>query len=347
VTSIGEILKRQAGQLTHHIYSLPVLILELTGRCNCRCVMCDIWRTGGAVPELTIDQLRPHVEAFPTLGVRHVVLSGGEPLLHHDPWAVCTLLRAHGVEKITLLSAGLLLARHAAAVLTWCDAAIVSLDGRRDVHDAIRGVPHAYDRLAEGVAALKAGDPGFKVTARCVVQRRNHASLPGIVDAAHELGLDGISFLMADVSSTAFNRPARPGDERSDAIALSPADVPSFHRAIEETITRHASDIESGFVAESAARLRRLGHYAAALNGEGPFPPIRCNAPWVSAVVEPDGTVRPCFFHAPLGRLAHQPLDQILNSTPAVTFRRHLDVTRDPTCQKCVCTLHVGPRTDI
>jgi hypothetical protein len=26
-----------------------------------------------------------------------------------------------------------------------------------------------------------------------------------------------------------------------------------------------------------------------------------------------------------------------------VAFRRHLDVTRDPICRKCVCTLYLSP----
>ncbi|MEO5998836.1 MAG: SPASM domain-containing protein [Chitinophagaceae bacterium] len=28
-----------------------------------------------------------------------------------------------------------------------------------------------------------------------------------------------------------------------------------------------------------------------------PFPFKKCNAPWVSTVIEADGTVTPCFFH--------------------------------------------------
>jgi hypothetical protein len=27
-----------------------------------------------------------------------------------------------------------------------------------------------------------------------------------------------------------------------------------------------------------------------------------------------------------------------------VAFRRHLDVTRDPICRKCVCTLYLDPQ---
>ncbi|RPI58536.1 MAG: radical SAM protein, partial [Chloroflexi bacterium] len=101
-----EMWKRQRTRTTHRIHTLPVVVLELTDRCNCRCVMCDIWQGGGRGQELTAEGMQPHLATFTKLDVRHVVLSGGEPLLHHDPWALCALLRAHGVAKITLLSTG-------------------------------------------------------------------------------------------------------------------------------------------------------------------------------------------------------------------------------------------------
>jgi Fe-coproporphyrin III synthase len=70
-----------------------------------------------------------------------------------------------------------------------------------------------------------------------------------------------------------------------------------------------------------------------------------CNAPWVSTVIEADGEVKPCFFHARLGNIYEQPLETILNSPTAVEFRRKLDVNQDPTCRACVCTLQLGRRT--
>jgi MoaA/NifB/PqqE/SkfB family radical SAM enzyme len=216
---------------------------------------------------------------------------------------------------------------------------IVSLDGSPAVHDAIRSVPRAFARLAEGVAALRVARPGFRVTGRSVLQRRNYADLPNIVDAAHELGLDEISFLAADVSSAAFNRPEGWDGERVADVALSRAEAAAFAAIVEELIARRPADFESGYIAESPEKLRRLPRYYAALNGDGPLPPVRCNAPWVSTVVEADGTVRPCFFHRAIGNIHERPLGEILNAPEAIDFRRGLDVAADPICRKCVCTL--------
>jgi Fe-coproporphyrin III synthase len=278
--------------------------------------------------------------------LRRVVLSGGEALMHPNLWALCALLKDLGVQ-ITLLSTGLLLQRHAPGVVRWCDDVTVSLDGSRDVHDSIRNIPHAYDRLAAGVAALKALRPSLRVTARCVLQRRNYLDLPNIVAAAHTLGLDQISFLSADVSSTAFNRPTGWGEERVADVALSADEVAGFTHVVETTIQSARADFASGFIAEDPDKLRRLPRYYAAVNDDGDFPPITCNAPWVSTVVEADGSVRPCFFHRTLGNIRERPLEQILNAPDAIAFRRHLDVRQDPICRRCVCTLQLGSRTPV
>jgi MoaA/NifB/PqqE/SkfB family radical SAM enzyme len=222
---------------------------------------------------------------------------------------------------------------------------IVSLDGSRAVHDAIRRVPRAYDRLAEGIAAVKAHAPAFPISARCVIQRHNFRDLPNIIEAAHALGLDRLSFLPVDVSSEAFNRPQPWGDERVSDVALSPNETAELAALLEATISRFAQDFASGFIAESPAKLRRLPRYFAALNGQGDFPPTVCNAPWISSVVEADGTVRPCFFHRAIGNIHEAPLSAILNAPEAIAFRRQLDVAADPICRKCVCSLSLGRRT--
>jgi MoaA/NifB/PqqE/SkfB family radical SAM enzyme len=309
--------------------------------------MCDIWKANRNGQELSYDDLAPHMAAFRRFNVRWVVLSGGEALMHSNLWKLCELLRQTGVRKITVLSTGLLLARHAEDVHRWSDEVTVSLDGSREVHDAIRRVPRAFDRLAGGVAALHEIDPGFRVTGRCVIQRENFHDLPDIIDTAHDLRLGEISFFGVDVSTTAFNRPTPWDGDRVADVALTPSEVAQFEELVEETIARYGDDFASGFIAESPEKMRRLVAYFAALNGDAAFPEPVCNAPWVSTVVEADGTVRPCFFHRPLGNIHSQSLEAILNSDEAIAFRRQLDVTQDPICRKCVCTLYVGRRQQI
>lgn len=321
------------------IARLPILILYPHSRCNCRCLMCDIWRARGK-GELSREDVERWLPEWRALGVRRIVLSGGEALLHSDLDAFCTPLREAGIG-ITLLSTGLLLRRDAGNLVRWCDDVIVSLDGPRAVHDRIRNVARAYEKLAEGVAAVRAADPRIAVSGRCTVQRENFGEIRATVRAARELGLDRISFLAADVTSEAFNRPGGWEPDQAASVSLAVDDLPLLAAEIDALERDHAADFAAGFIAESPEKLRqRLLRYFAALLGRGDFAPIECNAPWVSAVIEADGMVRPCFFQPALGNLRESgSLEAVLNSPEAVAWRGGLDMARNEICRRCVCSL--------
>jgi radical SAM protein with 4Fe4S-binding SPASM domain len=327
------------------ITRLPILILFPHSRCNCRCVMCDIWRDKSS-RELAVEDIARWASEWRALGVERVVLSGGEALMHTRLWELCDLLRAADIS-ISILSTGLLLRRHASELALRCDDVVVSLDGPQPIHDRIRNVPRAFDRLAEGVAALREAGPHVQVTGRCTVQRANFHSLRYTVAAAHDIGLGRISFLAADVTTDAFNRPTAWGEERVHEVALAADDLPGLAAELDALERDNADDFASGFIAESPIKLRRrLSQYYGALLGQGDFAPNDCNAPWVSSVIEADGTVRPCFFQPPLGNIyaADGGLASILNSAESVAWRRGLDTHRNEICKRCVCTLSLSER---
>jgi MoaA/NifB/PqqE/SkfB family radical SAM enzyme len=344
--SAVESLRRQVTRSTHRLHSLPMLVLMPHSRCNCRCVMCDIWQANSEMRELSRQDIERQLPSLGSLHVQRVVLSGGEALMHQNLWTLCELLRELDIQ-ITLLSTGLLLKVFASRIVEWCDEVIVSIDGSRDTHNAIRRVPRAFERMAEGIAMLRQQRPGFPVSARCVLQRTNFRDLPNIIVAAHEIGLDRISFMSVDVSSTAFNRPTPWEEPRASEVALDAGETAEFREIVEATIQQFALDFASGYIAENPDKLRRLPRYYAALNREADFPETFCNAPWVSAVVEADGQVRPCFFHRSFGNIHEQPLQDILNSAESIAFRRDLDVKANPICKTCVCTLSLGRRTPV
>jgi len=298
--------------------------------------MCDIWKSPDAA-EISARDLERHMVSLEGMGVEWVVFSGGEPLMHSDLFRLCALLRKRRI-RVTILSTGLLLERNAAAVVADADDVIVSLDGPRDVHDRIRRVNGAFDRLAAGVHSIRTQREDFPISARCTVQRLNHAALRETVAVAKRIGLDGISFLAADLASTAFNRLAVWDPDRQMEVGLDRAQV----IALESEIDGLALDGDCGkFVAESPEKLRRIvRHFRAHLGEVQPVAP-RCNAPWVSAAVEADGTVRPCFFHPPIGKVDQRTtLGDVLNSEEAVRFRGSLDVASNPICRRCVCSLN-------
>ena len=84
--SLLERLALHQNQLTGRVRRMPVLVLSPHSRCNCRCMMCDIWRANANGVELSQSDIAPHVQAFRKLRVRVLVLSGGEALMHKNLW---------------------------------------------------------------------------------------------------------------------------------------------------------------------------------------------------------------------------------------------------------------------
>ena len=313
---------------------VPVLLLEPHSRCNCRCVMCDIWKRTDA-REIGESELARHIEDILRLGVEWIVFTGGEPLMHSDLFRLAAPLRARGI-RITLLSTGLLLARDAARIVESIDEAIVSLDGPREIHDQIRRVPGAFDRMAEGTASIHRLSPAYPVSARSTVQARNASHLRATVAAARSAGLRSISFLAADLESTAFDRAVVWPPARQTEIAPG---LSALEREMESLIAEYPAD---GFILEPPEKLRRIVSHFRAYYGLEPHTAPRCNAPWVSAVWEANGDVRPCFFHPPVGNTASATLAQVVNGPAAVAFRENLSVVENPVCRRCVCSLYLA-----
>jgi MoaA/NifB/PqqE/SkfB family radical SAM enzyme len=262
------------------------------------------------------------------------LISGGEPLIHPQWTGIAKLLREQGLQ-LWLLTSGLSLAKHAVRAAELFQSITVSLDGPdRRTYAAIRGLD-AFDKVCEGIRA--ATFAGAMLSVRVTVQRANYIELPKFVTLARELGAQQISFLAADVrNSHAFGRVS---GFNSD-IALQPADLPRFEQTLETMERQHASEFRSGFIAESPAKLRRLLQYYRALCGMDAFPPVRCNAPEFSAVIEATGRVNPCFFIAGSQSTdAVSDLRAVLNSEAMTTLRRSIREGRWPECTTCVCSL--------
>ena len=323
------------------ITTLPILLLSIHSQCNCRCVMCDIWKRKDG-REFHAADLERHRESIRTLGVKHVVLTGGEPLLNRELGPICEFFRDLGL-RVTLLTTGLLLQKKADIVARGFDDLILSIDGPPEIHDRIRRVSGAFRTIQNGVSEVRSRRAGMPISCRTTVQKLNHTHLRATVSAARSLGLDSISFLAADISSAAFNREQRWAPQRQDEIALSRAEVIALEKEIELLIQTHQEDIDRSFIAESNAKLKRIGtRFRELVDHTPPKAPI-CNAPWVSAVIEVDGGVRPCFFHPSIGNAHQLTLEEAINTETALSFRSGLKIASNPTCQRCVCSLNYTP----
>jgi Fe-coproporphyrin III synthase len=344
VQSLYHRFRRYRTLQTDQILALPIVILMPHSACNCRCVMCDIWKDNKNLKQLTENDILGLLHSLKKFGTQQVLMSGGEALLNPNFFRLCEILERHRI-KVTLLSTGLTLKKNAEMLVRYVNDIIISLDGDEALHDFIRNIPGAFSKMEEGIRAIREIDPNFKISARTVIHRINFRKWEEIIESAQKIGVDRISFLPADVSSHAFNREVLWSDQRQHEILPDEKDLTELRAIMEHLIIDKRSLFDSGFIAENPVKLRRIYNYYAAFYGHGSFPYKKCNAPWVSTVVEADGTVRPCFFHPPIGNIREKSLAAILNSPEALRFRKELNMDTNATCVRCVCYLNLSPGT--
>jgi Fe-coproporphyrin III synthase len=288
----------------------------------------DLGRVMGLLPNLK------------DLATRIVLLSGGEPLLNPEWQSIARALRETGI-KVWLLTSGLALAKHARQAGELFDAITVSLDGTdRETYQAIRGLD-ALEKVCEGVRA--AAKHGVAPNLRVTVQRANFRQLPAFVALAKELGARQVSFLAVDIANPhAFGRT----DDFASDLALLPQDLPALEELLRSMERDNAQDFSSGFIAESPAKMRRILDYFTAINRQGEYPEVHCNAPEFSAVIGVTGRVQPCFFIAGpaqdtqrAGAAGLDDLRAILNSDRMVALRGSIRAGARTECKTCVCSM--------
>jgi Fe-coproporphyrin III synthase len=340
--SLYHTFQRYRTLQTDRVKALPIVILMPHSACNCRCVMCDIWKDNKNLKQLNEEDIHGLLDTLEKYGTQQVLMSGGEALLNPNFLRFCEILQKKNI-RVTLLSTGLTLKKNAEALVHCVNDIIISLDGDAITHNYIRNIPDAFEKLKEGIQAIRNIKPDFPISGRTVIHRINFRKWPSIIDSAKQIGLDRISFLPADVSSHAFNREVLWSDHRQHEILPEENELPELKAVLDTVIEIYKPEFENGFIAEQPAKLKNIYDYYAAFYGLNPFPYKKCNAPWVSTVIEADGMVRPCFFHPPIGNIREHKLEEILNSKEAIRFRKELDMEQNSTCVKCVCYLHLSP----
>ena len=171
------------------------LFLELTLRCNERCIHCGS-RCGehDRVPELSLEQYKTILDDVKRdFGTKQVELdiTGGEPLLRRDFFDIMGYANSLGfrwgmTSNATLINDDVAHRLHECGMKTIS----VSIDGLEATHDALRGWKGAYAGAMKGINALirHGGFQAIQVTT--VVNHRNYGELPALFDILKELDID-------------------------------------------------------------------------------------------------------------------------------------------------------------
>jgi radical SAM protein with 4Fe4S-binding SPASM domain len=172
----------------------PIVVWNITRRCNLRCVHCYSDSDAREYPgELTWDQCRGVLDDLAQFAVPGVLLSGGEPLIHPRFFDLAAHARSLGL-RLTLSTNGTLLDRDAARRLHELGFAYVgiSLDGIGPTHDHFRGRSGAFDRAVQAFRHCKA--VGQKVGLRLTLSAHNVADLERILDFIEAEDIDRVCF---------------------------------------------------------------------------------------------------------------------------------------------------------
>jgi len=172
----------------------PVVVWNVTRRCNLKCVHCYSQSEDRNYPnELSFEGGTALIDDLAEFGSPVVLFSGGEPLIRRD---ILDLIR-HAVSRnmrAVLSTNGTLITSGMAAKLKDIGLSYVgiSLDGLESVHDAFRGFAGTFARVMTAIKNCQ--EVGLKVGLRFTVNRRNYKDIPGIFDLVEERNIPRICF---------------------------------------------------------------------------------------------------------------------------------------------------------
>jgi len=271
-------------------------IIAVTDRCNARCVMCDIWQKPAGI------ELRPEDYSRLPSSLKEINVTGGEPLLRRDLAEVIGAMQGQcpGV-RIVLSTNGLLPKRLEKLLESVKGIAVrISLDGMDGLHDTIRGIEGAFDRVLESIeVARRAGitDLGLSAT----MTRQNAGTVADVQAFAREQGLE---FTVTIAHSSSFFFGDQTSEEPDSGLAVS--DMKTMRGRLYES-----THPKEWFRAYYVSGLIDVLH--------GSPRPVQCHAGRDFFYMDPEGNVYPChILERKMGNIRDRSFEQIVADDPSV-----------------------------
>ncbi len=190
---------RHSGKLPSHLLQFskdkkPVVVWNITRRCNLKCVHCYAHAKNIAFDnELTTDEGKKLIDDLAAFGVPVLLFSGGEPLMRKD----MTELAGYAVKKgmrAVISTNGTLIPPDTAKILKDIGLSYVgvSLDGMEEIHDKFRGVKGAFKAAMKGIENCR--KQGIKVGLRFTINKFNVNEIPAVFDLLEKRNIPRICF---------------------------------------------------------------------------------------------------------------------------------------------------------
>ena len=335
VSSIREVMNEAEVDYTPPDRPLPVkeLNLELTYRCNQKCIMCDIWERSLKNPDLVKEELKLNEIKEMVLGSAYlktpevVVLSGGEPFLRADLTEICGFFLENFPDiKIGILTNGfqtrVILEKLREIEDRWGTSRLwlgSSLDGIGDTHDRIRASSGAFDSLNRSLEMIGKEFPALPVSLNFTLTPINYREL---LQAFHFAGNRGADF------SAQFPIPW----EGTTTFSWQKEELEELEKSIYTIIQYLIDDEELSQGQEDLLENKGLFsrvYYWQGLIEYGKRPRrlfSNCNVVWDSATISPGGDLYLCpyFKNHTLGNIRKKSFDEIWGSDSAAEFRNQV-----------------------
>lgn len=158
----------------------PVVVWNVTRRCNLSCIHCYAHaRAGANEKELNYEQGINMLKDLSDYGVPVVLFSGGEPMMREEviKWAGYAVDRG---MRAVISTNGTMISKKIARELKNIGISYVgvSLDGLEEVNDRFRGHRGAFNDAIRGIKNCQ--DAGLKVGLRFTINKINYSEIKGI-----------------------------------------------------------------------------------------------------------------------------------------------------------------------
>ncbi|MDR2124204.1 MAG: 12,18-didecarboxysiroheme deacetylase [Desulfovibrio sp.] len=190
---------RRAGALPARLLQFsedkkPVVVWNMTRRCNLRCVHCYAQATDTAGRDaVSTKQAEAMIDDLAGYGAPVMLFSGGEPLVRGDLAELAAYAVSRGMRAV-ISTNGTLISREKARELKSVELSYVgiSLDGGREAHDRFRRVRGSFDKALQGVEHCL--EEGLKVGLRFTINKRNAGEIPLLFDLIRDLDIPRVCF---------------------------------------------------------------------------------------------------------------------------------------------------------
>ena len=190
---------RRSDRLPSHLLQFsedkkPVVVWNMTRRCNLKCVHCYAAATNKPNPdELTTEEAKLVIDDLASFGAPVILFSGGEPVMRKDLPELALYAREKGMRAV-ISTNGTLITPEKAKKFKEIDLSYVgvSLDGLRETNDKFRGAKGAYDAAIEGIRNCMA--EGIKVGLRFTMNSNNVQDIEGIFEVLERERIPRVCF---------------------------------------------------------------------------------------------------------------------------------------------------------